>query len=981
MVCDVLTRARIESKIAFLRRAANISAVRSESGLLRRSPCFSVPALLFLEVVFCIPASGGAQVPAGSIRGRVTNKTSIAAIENAEIVLVSAEDGRVLQTESDSFGRFYLLGLTTGTYELRIHKDGYAGYRIPSVPVLNGCENVVLVHLEERPSGQQTTLTLAWDGNASNEWSSDRGGRFDRARMESVPAARNIWALLQNQDVSSVSDHLDEGGFQTGVIALVGVHGGTWTQNAYRLDGLNITNPYEPGKPLAYPDPESLQELRASGANHSAAIAAAGADFQMTSRRGGRQLHGGVQAAYLGNPLQSSNLDDRLRGFGYEMTPHFRRSSEGGITLGGALPWTGKWSFFSSLGVQHLSRIIPDFAGSPTTGVYSGLLRLDGSLNAKDQLSMLVSGQIAQSSNLGARPGVEPSSSLHGNDRFEQVQGHWTHRASERSLWGLNLGFSHASPTDTLQAGITRASYTQLFTGEMTGAAPLESDSALSRFSIAGQLQTLQNTAGNWHHLFDFGIGLEESLATEEQRVFEGLNVYFFPANVPSMVEEFNSPSHAKQRLREFSLFVEDRLNLADRVFVRLGANLDASNASLPRQVSGAGPYAPAREFAGAKSVIAWTTLSPRLGLTIPFRSRAGTTRLTVGYARYYHLLPSAYADYANPTSLGGSLFRWNDRNHDGTFQPGEEGALLRVFGGAYDSVDPNLRRPFTDEWGLGLEHDLGRRVQLSLGALQRDTRRLIHTVNLGVPFSAFAPVIVFDPGGDNIPGTGDDHAISVYNQDPRTLGQDRYLLTNPSGLNARYRGLESNVTARLAERGFFSVSFAAYKSEGDGNSGNSVMENDVGVIGNLYNDPNTLVNSRGRLFFDRAYVAKIAAYFPLPLGLHLGSAISYFDGLPFGRRLVIADFNQGPFAVMATPRGEPDGFRTQYVLNFDQRVSRQFALGGTARMALFVDIFNLLNTNKNLSELDLSGPLFSKRRPTDVQNPRVLRVGISLKF
>ena len=48
------------------------------------------------------------------------------------------------------------------------------------------------------------------------------------------------------------------------------------------------------------------------------------------------------------------------------------------------------------------------------------------------------------------------------------------------------------------------------------------------------------------------------------------------------------------------------------------------------------------------------------------------------------------------------------------------------------------------------------------------------------------------------------------------------------------------------------------------------------------------------------------------PLGLRFGSVIAYFDGLPFGRRLIIADANQGPFFVMATPRGEPGGFRTR---------------------------------------------------------------------
>ena len=933
-----------------------------------------------LALVFCFCTSASAQTSPGWIQGKVTDKTSSASMENVEVVLSSSDGPDLLRSRSNALGEFLFVAIPTGEYELILQKEGYPAYRIRSVQIRDGSVSLVTVEMEKNKSGARATVMLAWQGRPSDPWDSDQGSRFDRARMDNLPSARYLWALLQNQDISSVTNRVDEGGIQTGTLALVGVHGGTWTQNGYHWDGLNITDPYEPGKPLAYPGFESLQEFQVSSAYHSAAVSASGAEFQLTSRRGSGKLHGRAEGFYLGDPFQSSNLDDRLRGFGFQTTPHFKRFPEGELSLGGPLPRLQRWAFFTSLGVQHLSKIIPDFAVTPDTTVYSGLLRLDGAVRQRDQFSMLLSGQIVQNSNLGARPGIDPSSTLQGNDRFELVQGHWTHRRSDRSVWDLSFGFSHASPTDTLQAGITKPNYTRLFTGEMTGAAPIESDSALSRFSVQGQMQSILSTARGWRHQLSFGFDLEESLATEEQRVFQGLNLFLFPAYAPIEVAEFSSPSHAQQRLRELSFFVEDRLQIAGRIFIRLGANLDSSNAFLPKQVSGAGPFAPARNFAGVDSVVSWTTLSPRLGLAVPLWRRFGETRLIADYSRYYHILPASYANYANPTALGGRLFRWNDRNNDGVFQPGEEGTLLRIFGGPYSAVDPNLKRPFTDEWGLGLEQNFGSRLQLGVRLLQRDTKRLVHTVNVGVPPSAYTPVNVLDPGDDNIPGTSDDRILTVFNQDPSTLGQDRYLLTNPAGLNAAYKGLETNVTGRLLEHGFFSVSFAAYKSEGDGNPGNSEFENDLGVIGSLFDNPNTLINSRGRLFFDRAYVAKVAAYYTTPLGLHLGSVISYFDGLPFGRKLIFPDFNQGPFFVMATPRGEPGGFRTQYNLTFDQRISREFDIG-SARLSLMVDVFNLLNLNKSLNEFDISGPVFPQRRPLDVENPRAFRLGFKISF
>jgi hypothetical protein len=251
-----------------------------------------------------------------------------------------------------------------------------------------------------------------------------------------------------------------------------------------------------------------------------------------------------------------------------------------------------------------------------------------------------------------------------------------------------------------------------------------------------------------------------------------------------------------------------------------------------------------------------------------------------------------------------------------------------------------------------------------------------VKAVNVGVPASAYTPVEVLDIGDDALPGTSDDQVLTVFNQNPDTLGHDRFLLTNPDGLKASYKGLEAMLRTALAERGFLAISFTAHKSIGSGSPGNSEFENDSGVIGTLFSDPNTLLNLRGRLYFDRAYIGKIAASWRAPLGLQLGSVISYFDGLPFGRKLIIPDLNQGPFFVMATPRGEPGGFRTQYSLTFDQRVARSFRLGGQ-NMTFMVDVFNLLNLNNNLQEYDFTGPLFAVRKPLSVLNPRVIRFGL----
>jgi hypothetical protein len=82
------------------------------------------------------------------------------------------------------------------------------------------------------------------------------------------------------------------------------------------------------------------------------------------------------------------------------------------------------------------------------------------------------------------------------------------------------------------------------------------------------------------------------------------------------------------------------------------------------------------------------------------------------------------------------------------------------------------------------------------------------------VPAQAFKPASILDPGPDGIPGTFDDQRLTVYAQIPATLGQDRYLLTNPAGLRMLNIGLLAEAGTewrRLA----LHASFVAEKSYG----------------------------------------------------------------------------------------------------------------------------------------------------------------------
>ena len=317
------------------------------------------------------------------------------------------------------------------------------------------------------------------------------------------------------------------------------------------------------------------------------------------------------------------------------------------------------------------------------------------------------------------------------------------------------------------------------------------------------------------------------------------------------------------------------------------------------------------------------------------------------------------------------------------SFGPVELGNLLLNFGGPYSSVSRTLRQPYSDEFDIGAEFFVSRRTVLSIAMFRRDDRDRLAAVNTGVSAQSFSPVSVVDPGPDGMDGTFDDKQLTVYAQNPATLGQDHYLLTNPAGLRMRNAGLQAKVGTQW-HRLTLHVSFVGEKTYGDTNPGDNVYENDSGVIGSLFSNPNTLINAASQMYFGRSFVGKVQASYPLPKfmgGVEITTVADYTDGLVFARQLLVTGLPQGPFLVAATPRGSlEEGSRASYLINWNLRLSRGLGLP-IGRATVMLDVLNVNNASQELQDGDLSGPSFNLRLPLAIQPTRFARLGFRYDF
>jgi hypothetical protein len=412
----------------------------------------------------------------------------------------------------------------------------------------------------------------------------------------------------------------------------------------------------------------------------------------------------------------------------------------------------------------------------------------------------------------------------------------------------------------------------------------------------------------------------------------------------------------SRRSVRQLAGYVNDRIQARPNLTLNLGIRLEESVGS----ATAAGAH------------LTWHAVLPRAAV----RWTPGPVALFAGYGRYQQELPLGWLAFGDPGESVSRVYRWTDRDANGRFDAGELGDLVALAGRgpSVASIDPALRPPRTHELTFGAERSLGRTMAISVTGTVRRTRSLVRSVNVGAPPESYVVRQMPDAGVD-YDSAADDGLLPTFDRLPASFGLDRYLLTNVPDDRASYEGLEvSWSTTRARWWGYAGAS--AFQTNGAaGNRGFRSDENDQGVIGELFENPNAASYPRGRLFFDRAYVLKLAAGYEAPHGVRLAMTARYQDGQPFSRLVVAPDLAQGPELVAAYPNGRT---RFTFTATVDAKVEKRLVLGNHAA-AVRLEVYNLTNLGLEVEENPLTGAAF--RRTTAVQPPRALRVGFRLEF
>ncbi len=317
-----------------------------------------------------------AQTTNSSILGAVTD-TSGAAIPNAAIVLTNTATGGQRTIESSSNGEYRFFPLNTGTYEIGVEKSGFKK-RIQSRVVVGVAESVK-VDFQLQVGDVASAVDVSDTPPLLQTQETSVGGAITGAELTRLPVnGRNYTRLILLLPGTSDRAKSQTNGTVSGT-NLYSVNGQRAQDNNYTLDGVE-NNLFRMNSPGASPPMDSMQEFRVMTGANSEFGRSAGANVNMVTKSGTRDLHGSLYEFFRNDKLDANDFFANRENRG--KVPY--RQNQYGVSVGGpvVLPkiyngrdrtfWFVNWEGFQSRRGSTALSTVPvaaqrdgDFSGQP----------------------------------------------------------------------------------------------------------------------------------------------------------------------------------------------------------------------------------------------------------------------------------------------------------------------------------------------------------------------------------------------------------------------------------------------------------------------------------------------------------------------------------------------------------------------------------------------------------------------------------------
>ena len=419
-----------------------------------------------------------------------------------------------------------------------------------------------------------------------------------------------------------------------------------------------------------------------------------------------------------------------------------------------------------------------------------------------------------------------------------------------------------------------------------------------------------------------------------------------------------------------------------------------------------------------------WNSVSPRVGLTYTLGANKRTL-IRADYSRYVDQLGGSIVYNASPGKYQYLYYYFNDLNRNHIADPGEaiDTANLINYGGVDPAklnvgnqlfrYDNNMKPPKTDEFILGFEHELLSDFTVGVNGTYRKLTDFIWNIaehhqgqgDFYTPndFEQTTQLISTNCGTNPdcasvqfLPGGQTSMNVNYYQLKDGVGSPAYYVITNRPDYNQTYKGLELTATKRMSNRWMLrgNLTLQDWKQHVGPNgiadpTANRGSLSGAGVTpgwltGCIACDGSAVLQgsgtgsgSKGGVYINSKWAYNLTGVYQIPvvetsLGFNLTGRQGY--PIPYVYRVVLAD---GPKYVLLEP--ETDTYRNPNLTELDLRLAKDLRLSRVG-LTLSIDAFNVLNSN-TIMQRDVRRVTLAANRITEVQSPRVFRLGARLTF
>ena len=258
---------------------------------------------------FVLPA--GAQ-GVGAISGTITDNSD-AVMPGVSVALSSSQGtiGANQQTTTDERGAYQFLRLVPGSYIVKAELQGFRPAEQQNIIV--NADGTSRADLKLQIGTLAEGVTVTGEAPLLDTTSALKQTVIPVEVLRTLPNRFDMWSAARISPVIVMSQ-VDVGGSSAFLQSGPTVRGSN-AENGYFVDGMDISNIEGNGSGTAFfLDPFAFQEMNLQmGAAGNAARDRGGLVFNMITRTGTNQFHGGAQFAVSGASLNADNLSDELR--------------------------------------------------------------------------------------------------------------------------------------------------------------------------------------------------------------------------------------------------------------------------------------------------------------------------------------------------------------------------------------------------------------------------------------------------------------------------------------------------------------------------------------------------------------------------------------------------------------------------------------------------------------------------------------------